>query len=185
MCGYRFLKDDVTYHAVFPSLVVGVHRQEVGPRLLLAAHVHVHDRLMRVRLFALAVAALVWSGGATARAADAEVLEHKGRWESGYGSTWYNVVGRLKNTSSHALKWVKLRIDAVDDKGKVVASTDTYNESAEVLTVPEATRDLLKQGKVKALAAGAEERFRGSFLKDETPAFTDFKVTVVETPAAK
>ncbi len=141
---------------------------------------------MRVRLVALTVVALVWSGGATARAADAEILEHKGRWESGYGSTWYNVVGRLKNTSSYPLKWVKLRIDAVDDQGKVVASTETYNESAEVLTVPEANpQELLKQGKVKSLAAGAEERFRGSFLKDEPPAFKDYKVTVVETPAAK
>ncbi len=122
----------------------------------------------------------------TAFAGDAEVLEHKGRWESGYGSTWYNVVGRLKNTSDHALRWVKLRIDAVDEHGKVVASTDTYNESAEVLTVPEANpKQLLEQGKVKPLAAGAEERFRGSFLKDETPAFTDYRVTIVETPAVK
>src|SRR5262249_60659529 len=117
-------------------------------------------------------------GAAVAFAADGEVIERKGKWESGSGSTWYNVVGRLKNTSSHALKWVKLRIDAVDDAGKVVASTDTYNESAEVLTVPEANpQDLLKNGKVKPLAADAEERFRGSFLKEETPPFTDYKVT--------
>src|SRR5262245_5161930 len=122
----------------------------------------------------------------SALAGDAEILEHKGRWESGYGSTWYNVVGRLKNTSDHALTYVKLRIDAVDAAGKVVASTDTYNESAEVLTVPEIDgKDLLAKGKVKSLAAGAEERFRGSFLKEETPEFKDYKVTIVETPAAK
>ncbi len=133
---------------------------------------------------ALVAAVVLWTTAALA--ADAEVLEHKGRWESGYGSTWYNVVGRLKNTSSHELRWVKVRIDAVDAAGKVVASTDTYNESAEVLTVPEANpHELLAKGKVKPLAAGAEERFRGSFLKDETPAFTDYRVTVVETPAAK
>jgi hypothetical protein len=132
----------------------------------------------------LAVAVLACA--AAAWAADAEILEHKGRWESGYGSTWYNVVGRLKNTSNHALRWVKLRIDAVDEKGKVVASTVTYNESAEVLTVPEAKpEELLKAGKVKTLDAGAEERFRGSFLKEETPPFKDYKVTVTETPAAK
>jgi opacity protein-like surface antigen len=137
---------------------------------------------MRVAL--AAVVLVSWT--AAALAADAVVLEHKGRWESGYGSTWYNVVGRLKNTSGHALRWVKLRIDAVDAGGKVVASTDTYNESAEVLTVPEANpQDLLAKGKVKPLAADAEERFRGSFLKDETPAFTDYRVTIVETPSAK
>jgi hypothetical protein len=134
----------------------------------------------------LAAALVLSSFAAVALAADAQILEHKGRWESGYGSTWYNVVGRLKNTSGHELRWVKLRIDAVDDKGKVVASTDTYNESAEVLTVPEANpQELLKNGKVKPLAADAEERFRGSFLKEETPAFTDYRVTVVETPPAK
>ena len=131
-----------------------------------------------------AAAAFVLALAASAWGADAEVLEHKGRWESGYGSTWYNVVGRLKNTSDHALRWIKLRIDAVDDAGKVVATTDTYNETAEVLTVPEANpKDLLAQGKVPPLAAGAEQRFRGSFLKDETPAFTNYRVTIVETPA--
>src|SRR5262249_54371984 len=125
-------------------------------------------------------------GAAVAFAADGEVIERKGKWESGSGSTWYNVVGRLKNTSSHALKWVKLRIDAVDDKGKVVASTDTYNETAEVLTVPEANpQDLLAKGKVPPIPAGGEQRFRGSFLKDETPPFTSYRVTIVETPRAE
>jgi len=138
------------------------------------------------RLAAVVVAALACAGAAAAGAADAEILEHKGRWESGYGSTWYNVVGRLRNTSGHTVRWVKLRIDAVDDGGKVVASTDTYNESAEMLTVPEANpQDLLAKGKVKPLAAGAEERFRGSFLKDETPPFKDYRVVVVEAPEAK
>ena len=139
-------------------------------------------RVMRAPLLALVLSLLAGA----ALAGDAEILEHKGRWESGYGATWYNVVGRLRNTSDHALRWVKLRIDAVDDHGKVVASTDTYNESAEVLTVPEANpQQLLEQGKVKPLAAGADERFRGSFLKDETPAFKDYRVTIVETPAVK
>jgi len=35
---------------------------------------------------------------------------------------------------------------------------------------------------VKPLPADAEERFRGSFLKEETPAFTDYRVKVIETP---
>jgi len=116
----------------------------------------------------------------------ATVLEHKGRWESGYGAKFYNVVGRLQNTSGHSLRWVKLRIDALDEHGKVVASTDTYNESAEALAVPDIkAEDLLAAGKVKPLAAGAEERFRASFLDEETPPFKDYRVTVVETPAAK
>jgi len=116
----------------------------------------------------------------------AQVLEHHGRWESGYGAKFYNVVGRLKNTSGHALRYVKLRIDAVDEHGKVVASTDTYNESAEALAVPDLDpKELLASGKVKPLPADTEERFRGSFLDDETPPFKDYRVTVVETPEAK
>ncbi len=114
------------------------------------------------------------------------VLEHHGRWESGYGETFYNVVGRLKNESDHPLAYVKLRVDAVDAHGKAVASTETYNESAEVLTIPEAKpADLLAAGKVKPLAAGTEERFRASFLKDEAPPFTDYRVTVIATPPTR
>ena len=123
---------------------------------------------------------------APARAADAagaQVLEHKGRWESGYGAQFYNVVGRLKNTSGHELRYVKLRIEALDERGTVVARTDTYNESAEALAVPDLNpRELLESGKVKPLPADAEERFRGSFLKEETPPFTDYRVKVIETP---
>jgi hypothetical protein len=139
-----------------------------------------------VRAAAVLLLAAVAAAPARAGTKAATVLEHKGRWESGYGAQFYNVVGRLKNTSDHPLRWVKLRVDAVDGHGKVVASTETYNESAEALAVPELkAEDLLASGKVKPLAAGAEERFRASFLKEETPAFTDYRVTVVETPAAK
>jgi hypothetical protein len=122
-------------------------------------------------------------GAAAARSA--RVLEHQGKWESGYGARFYNVVGRLRNTGDRALAYVKLRVDAVDAHGKVVASTVTYNESAEVLTVPEAKpAALLAAGKVKPLPAGAEERFRASFLDDETPPFETYRMRVVETPPA-
>ena len=135
---------------------------------------------MRLATLALFVAA-AWAAGP-----GAEVLEHRGRWESGYGAQFYNVVGRLRNTSGHALRYVRLRIEVVDEHGKVVASTETYNESAEALGVPDVdAKSLLASGKVKPLAAGAEERFRGSFLKEETPAFTEYRVKVVEAPAAK
>ena len=134
---------------------------------------------MRVAALALLVAA-AWAAGP-----DAEVLEHHGRWESGYGVQFYNVVGRLRNTSGHALRYVKLRIEALDEYGKVVASTETYNESAEALAVPEIdAKALLASGKVKPLAAEAEERFRGSFLKEDTPAFREYRVKVVETHPA-
>jgi len=135
-----------------------------------------------VRLLAgILLASVVWAG-----TPDAKVLEHHGRWESGYGAKFYNVVGRLQNTSDHALRFVKLRVDALDAHGKVVATTETYNESAEALAVPDLDpKELLASGKVKPLAAHAEERFRASFLAEETPAFEDYRVTVVDTPAAK
>src|SRR2546426_8712148 len=122
----------------------------------------------------LGVIALLVAAPSLADTTGAKVLEHKGRWESGYGAKFYNVVGRLRNTSGHALRYVKLRIEALDEYGKVVASTETYNESAEALAVPDLNpKELLASGKVKALPANAEERFRGSFLKEETPAFKD------------
>jgi hypothetical protein len=131
--------------------------------------------------------ALALCAGACARGggADAVVLEHHGKWESGYGAKFYNVVGRLRNTSDHPLRWVKLRIEALDEHGKPVASTETYNESAEILAVPDLKpEEVLASGKVKPLPAGAEERFRASFLDEETPPFADYRVTVIETPAS-
>src|SRR5207245_5263668 len=90
---------------------------------------------------------------------------------------------RLQNTSGHELRHVQLRIEALDEHGNVVARTDTYNESAEALAVPDLNpRELLESGKVKPLPVDAEERFRGSFLKEETPAFTDYRVKVIEAP---
>ena len=140
-------------------------------------------RRAAVVLLGVLLAPLARAG--TPAAPGAQILEHKGRWESGYGAKFYNVVGRLRNTSGQALRFVKLRIDALDDHGKKVASTETYNESAEALSVPDLDpKALLASGKIKALAADAEERFRGSFLEDETPRFTDYRVTVVETPPA-
>jgi len=41
---------------------------------------------------------------ALADARGAQVVEHRGRWESGYGAKFYNVVGRLKNSSGHDLR---------------------------------------------------------------------------------
>src|SRR6185369_5776869 len=112
------------------------------------------------------------------------VLESQGRWESSYGEHFYNVVGKLRNDGSKPLRWVKLRVEAVDKAGKVVASTETYNESAGALAVPDlsaAEKDALRP-RLKPLAPGAEEAFRAGFLRDETPPFETHKVTVVETP---
>jgi hypothetical protein len=128
---------------------------------------------------------LLAAAGVRAEAPGAKILRHEGKWESGYGAKFYNVVGALENTSGHALRYVKVRIEALDGDGKVLGSTDTYNESAEVLAAPEIDpQKMLASGKVKPLPAGAEERFRGGFMADEFPAVKSHRVTVVETPVA-
>jgi hypothetical protein len=130
--------------------------------------------------FVLLVAATVGAGEE-----NATILRHEGKWESGYGAKFYNVVGVLKNTSAHALRYVKVRLEAVDAAGKVLGTTDTYNESAEVLSAPEIDpQKVLASGKVKPLAPGAEERFRGGFMADEYPGVKSHRVRVVETPPA-
>ncbi len=137
------------------------------------------------------MAALLVLLGLPALAAEpaVRVLDHAARWESGYGSTWYSIVGRLKNAGAAPVAYVKLRLEALDGAGKVVASADAYNESAEAMTVevegePGGATAPIAAPKIKPLAAGAEERFRGGFLKDETPPFETYRVVVVEAPPA-
>ncbi|HWP67201.1 MAG TPA: FxLYD domain-containing protein [Candidatus Limnocylindria bacterium] len=137
------------------------------------------------RPFALLSVVMLAAAVARADGEGATILRHDGKWESGYGAKFYNVVGTLKNTSGHALRYVKVRIDALDDDGALLGSTDTYNESAEVLSAPGIDpRQMLASGKVKPLPAGKEERFRGGFMADEYPTVKKHRVTVVETPAA-
>jgi hypothetical protein len=137
------------------------------------------------RALALLFFVLTAALGARADEAGAKILHDAGKWESGYGAKFYNVVGTLQNTSGHALRYVKVRIDALDGDGKVIGSTDTYNESAEVLSAPGIDpQKMLASGKVKPLAAGAEERFRGGFMADELPAVKSHRVSIVETPPA-
>ena len=134
---------------------------------------------------AMLLAGVVLAALAVAGDSPVRVLESQGRWESSYGEHFYNVVGKLRNDGSKPLRWAKLRVDAVDEAGKVVASTETYNESAGALAVPDlsaAEKDALR-GRLKPLAPGAEEAFRAGFLRDETPPFETHRVTVVETPA--
>lgn len=139
---------------------------------------------MRHALASLPLVLLV-AIAARAEEVGAKILRDEGKWESGYGAKFYNVVGALKNTSGHALRYVKIRLEALDADGKVLGTTDTYNESAEVLSAPEVDpQKMLASGKVKPLVPGAEERFRGGFMADEYPGVKSHRVSVVETPSA-
>jgi hypothetical protein len=143
-----------------------------------------HDARHRLRALA-GVVAFGLGIPATSAAGDVRLLGDTGRWESGYGETFYNVVGKLQNDTGKTLRFVKLRVELLDAKGKVLTHSDTYNETAEALTVPDLDpKQLLATGKIKPVEIGQEQRFRTSFLKDETPAFSTHRVRVIESPAA-
>lgn len=109
---------------------------------------------------------------------------HEGKWESGYGVKFYNVVGTLKNTGTSPVAWVKLRIEALDEQGAAVATMDAYNEGAEALSAPDAdAMALVAAGTVKPIAPGTTQRFRASFLEDEHPNIASHRVTVAEAPS--
>ena len=154
MCGYHFVEERRRQLlGGVPEPGVGVNdktnraalggryqssflEQKLGPDVLLAAHAHAHDRLMRAALRPRRVLPPGRPRRRRAAARRAPRPRAQGPWESGYGANCYNVVGRLRTRAATPLAYVKLRIDALDAAGKVVASTETYNESAEVLDRP-------------------------------------------------
>lgn len=147
--------------------------------------------MLRARHRILAVAGALLLGfrvavAGTAAPTGVQILEHKGRWESGYGETFYNVVGRFKNATGKTLQFVKLRVELLDAHAKVVAKSDAYNETAEGLSVPDLDpKALLASGKIAPVEKDQEQRFRTSFIKDETPPFESYRVRVMEAPPAK
>ena len=137
------------------------------------------SRLLVAALVAVATTATVRAGESTIT-----IESHQGKWESGYGVKFYNVVGSLKNTGTAPVAWVKLRVEALDGDGAVVATADAYNEAAEALSVPGAdAQALVDAGKVTPVAPGATQRFRASFLEEEHPNVASHRVTVAEAPA--
>jgi hypothetical protein len=107
--------------------------------------------------------------------------EDGARWESGYGDKFYQVVGTVKNSSSDTVGAVLIRTELLDDSGKVVATFDGWNARAEALgdlTGPAALAELanLSPGPI---APGTTDRFRATFIEEETPKFTRHRVRVL------
>ena len=139
-----------------------------------------------IALFVLVASVTGYGTASGAGGGGVELVEHAGRWESGYGVEFYNIVGKVRNGSDRSVTYVKLRVEALDAAGTVVSSTDAYNASAEAMSAPGATLEALTAaGKVKPIPAGASEPFRASFLKEDTPELADYRVTVVESPPVK
>ncbi|MEW6270969.1 MAG: FxLYD domain-containing protein [Thermodesulfobacteriota bacterium] len=104
------------------------------------------------------------------------------RWESGYGERFFQVVGTVSNRSSRPVAAVRLRCELLDEAGAVVASFDGWNGRAEALGELRGAAAQAQLAKLapQAIALGATDRFRATFLADETPKFASQRVQVVE-----
>ncbi|MBI1816383.1 MAG: hypothetical protein HYR72_15505 [Deltaproteobacteria bacterium] len=138
---------------------------------------------MRFTRCAVGIAVLIALGGIGRAADEIQIVEQNGKWESGYGSTFFNIVGKVKNASSTPARVVRLRAELLDKTGTVVTSTDLYNYQADKLSDDTLTGTLdekLAKLKPAPIAPGATDNFRCSFVKEETPEFVSHRVVVVE-----
>lgn len=86
--------------------------------------------------------------------------------------------GELRNTGKRPVRYVVLRYELLDDKGKVLKDAEGYNRSAESMRPDE-------QGKVDAekvtpIVAGGTDSYRMVFFHDEVPRFATQRVRVAE-----
>lgn len=104
------------------------------------------------------------------------------RWESGYGVKFFQVVGTVKNRSEKPVGAVRIRTELLDAKNEVVAGFDGWNGRAEALgeLTGEASSAALTEHEVTPIPAGGTDRFRATFLADETPEFASQRVRVVK-----
>jgi hypothetical protein len=142
------------------------------------------------RCCAAAIVALALGGAAAAADAPSAsatpvagitLVEDGARWESGYGDKFYQVVGTVKNDSKAPVGAVRIRTELLDDSGKVVATFDGWNGRAEALgdLTGDAARAELATLAPDPIPPGQSDRFRATFIEDETPKFSKHRVRVV------
>lgn len=144
-----------------------------------------HGALSTLRLAAVAcLLGVAFAARAADTPADASVgvtvKEDSARWESGYGEKFFQVVGTVTNGSPAAVGAVRIRTELLGEDGKVVAHFDGWNARAEALgdLSDAAARDELAKLAPGPLAPGTSDRFRATFLADETPPFKSHRVRV-------
>jgi hypothetical protein len=134
---------------------------------------------------AVVVVLLAIFGAASAAEPNADVTlkEDTAKWESGYGAKFFQVVGTLTNKGSRPIGAALVRVELLDEKGAVVAHADAWNAAAEQLgdLSGEAAQAKLKTLGAKPVAPGASDRFRVSFLEEETPKFKAHRSQVLAT----
>lgn len=109
------------------------------------------------------------------------ITEDGARWEDAYGEKFYQVVGTVKNIGKVPVGAVRIRIELLDESGKVVATFDGWNSRAEALGDLEgdAARAELAELAPGPIAPGESDRFRSTFLADETPKFASHRIRVL------
>ena len=126
-----------------------------------------------------AQAAAPASGGLTTDAI--RVKEDGARWENAYGEKFFQVVGTVTNAGGLPVGAVRVRVELLDATGRVVKSFDGWNARAEALGDLDdaAASEMLVELEPGPIAPGGSDRFRSTFLADETPAFDSHRVRVV------
>lgn len=109
------------------------------------------------------------------------LAEDGARWENGYGEKFYQVVGTVTNDGKSPVGAVRIRVELLDESGKVVAKFDGWNGRAEALGDLDdaAARAELAELAPGPIAPGESDHFRSTFLADETPKFTSHRVRVL------
>ena len=119
--------------------------------------------------------------GDSAAAPRVTVKVDTAKWESGYGARFFQVVGSVANEGGTPVGAVLIRTDLLDAKGAVVAHADCWNGSAESLGAADAgaARAQLGAAKLKPIPPGGSDRWRCTFLDEDTPAFDSHRVSTV------
>ena len=84
--------------------------------------------------------------------------------------------GELRNTGSRPVRYVVLRYELLDDKGKILKDAEGYNRSAESMRPDEEGKVYAE--KVAPIAAGGTDSYRMVFFHDEVPKFASQRVRV-------
>ena len=86
--------------------------------------------------------------------------------------------GELRNRGDRPVRYVVLRYELLDDKGKVLHDMEGYNRSAEAMRPDEEGK--VHPEDVKPIPAGGVDSYRMVFFHDEVPRFTSQRVRVTE-----
>jgi hypothetical protein len=110
-----------------------------------------------------------------------KLVEDGARWENGYGEKFFQIVGTVTNGGAAPVGAVRIRVELLDDAGKVVATFDGWNARAEALgdLDGDAARAELVELSPGPIGPGESDRFRSTFLADETPKFASHRMRVV------